>query len=246
MSAGAPAQSPAAEAPAPAKGPSALPVVVKTYDAGGSLTGSVTTVYGSRGQLLKQQVFSSSGTLVSVKLGGASSQGWRVVESQPSGEVLSIEDSAFGPRGELVSLTLRNGREAALSVAEYQYDGSGRLTVSSTSTGDGRLRTRTVYTYDWQGNNVKTEVYDGGGTLNNVFERQFDGTRLVLEKGYDASGALVELTKTTWKDGRKLVQETVTPVSRTVEFRYGGTDVPVALVRSVRGQIVERQTFEYQ
>jgi YD repeat-containing protein len=221
-------------------------VSIKFYDGSGALAGSVTTVYSPRGQVLKQKEFSSSGALISIKLGGASEQGWRVVETVASGAVLSIEDTTLGPHGELVSVTVRNGRETPLSVVEYQYDQAGRLSASLTRAGDGRLKTRTVYTYDRQGNNTKTEVYDGSGALNNVFERQFDGNRLVVEKGYDASGVVVELTKTTWKDGRRLVQETVTPVNRTTEFSYNGTDVPVALVKSVRGQVVERQTFEYQ
>lgn len=222
----------------------ALPVSVKSFGPGGVPTGSVITAYNPQGLVLQQRVFNSAGSLVTTKSGSATAGGWRIVETKPSGDVVSIAD-VVTDRGRLVSVTRRDARETPLSSEEYEYDAAGRVSALLTKAGDGRLRTRTVYTYDKQGNNTKIEVFDASGALNNVFERQFDGTHLVVEKGYDASGALVAMTKTTWKGGRKLVQETVAPVSGTLEYSYETSDAPSALVRSVRGQVVERQTFEY-
>jgi hypothetical protein len=241
---------PAPAVSAPAVKPQAaripLPVAVKSFNAAGQPAGTVTTSYNPQGLLVQQQAYDSAGKLLSTRIGAASDQGWRVIESLPSGTVVSIEDRVLGAHGELLSVTKRNAREVALSVVEYQYDASGRLAATQTRSGDGRLRTRTVYTYDAHGNNVKTEVFDASGTLNTVYERQFESGRVVVEKGYDASGVLVELIKTTWKGGRKLSQETTTPVSRLLEYSYDAGDAPVAVVKSVGGQVVERQTFEYQ
>ncbi len=225
--------------------PVPLPVAVKSFTAAGEPSGMVTTSYNSRGQLVQQQSFNSAGKLVSTRVGAASDQGWRIVESLPSGAVVSIEDRTLGAKGELLAVTMRNASEVPVSVVEYTYDASGRLASTLTRAGDGRLKTRTEYIYDAHGNNVKTEVYDAGGTLNTVYERQFEAGRVVVEKGFDASGNLVELTKTTWKGGRKLSQETTTPISRMLEYTYGSTDVPIGVVKSVGGQVVERQTFEY-
>ncbi len=223
-----------------------LPVSVKSFQASGAPAGTVTTEYSPQGLVARQQVFSSKGSLVSIRTGAASDRGWRVVETSPSGAVLSVEERILGTHGEVVSVTLRDGRQLPLTVTEYEYDGSGRLISEVRRAGDGRLRTRTVYGYDARGNNSRVEVYDAGGTLNNVFERQYEGSNIVAEKVFDASGSLVALTKTTWKGAKKLTQEFVTPLSRTVEYSYGAADRPVAVTRSVRGEIVERQTLEYQ
>jgi hypothetical protein len=248
----APASKPATQktAPGPASAPMAakqtpLPVAVKSFTPAGEPSGTVTASYNQRGLLVQQQSFNSAGKLVSTRVGAASDQGWRIIESLPSGTVVSIEDRTLGPKGELLSVTLRNSREVPVSVVEYQYDTSGLVTSTLTRAGDGRLKTRTVFTYDTHGNNVKTEVFDAGGTLNTVYERQFEAGRVTVEKGFDASGNLVEMTKTTWKGGRKLTQETTTPMSRLLEYTYDGGDAPTGVVKSVGGQVVERQTFEY-
>lgn len=232
--------------PATEKHLSALPVSIKLFKANGAPAGTITAAYDPRGLLASQQLFSSSGALVATKTGTLTERGWRVVETSPSGAVLSIEDRVLGTRGEPVSVVVSNARGVPVSVTEFEYDAAGRPLTTVCRSGDGRLRTRTVYSYDARGNNNKVEVFDATGTLNNVFERQFEGQRVVVEKGFDSSGAVVELTKTTWKEGRKLAQETVTPVSRLVEYSYDATDAPAAVVKYVRGEIVERQTIEYQ
>jgi hypothetical protein len=41
-------------------------------------------------------------------------------------------------------------------------------------------------------------------------------------------------------------EETTKPLLRTTEYTYGEKPAPTGIVSSVRGKVVERQTFEYQ
>lgn len=241
---------PAAPAPTPAKTVTyqiPLPVSVQSFYPNGDPSGTVNYQYNAQGQLLLQQSLNGNGVLVETRTGKALGDGWRItVANAQTGDVVSYEDRVTGPSGELLSQTFLNAKGEAQASNEYSYDAAGRKVLWLAKTGGGGLQARTVYTYDAQGNNVKTEVYDAGGTLTNVFVSTYDAQSHILSRqGFDASQNLVEQTNFTWKDGKKLKEETVKPLLRTIEYTYGDQDAPTGLVSSVRGKVVERQTLSY-
>lgn len=247
----------AAPAPVPQAAPAAapkvitireaLPTVVKSFYPNGDPSGTVTTRYTEKGYLLSQESLNANGVLVETRKGKAVGTVWRItVTNAQSGDVSSYEDRTYSPDGELLTQTFLNAKEAPQASNEYSYDPQGRKIVWLARSGSGGLQARTAYVYDAQGNNVRTEVYDAGGVLTNVFESTYDGTNIVSRKGYDASKTLVEQTNFIWKDGKKVKDETVKPLLRTIEYSYGTGTEPDSSVTSVRGRVVEKQTFEYQ
>lgn len=251
----APASDPVTAAPAPAAPVSqeltyeeALPVSVKTFYPNGDPSGSQSMQYDPLGRLVRQESYNGNGVLVEVRVGKAKGGLWRItVTNAQSGEVISFEDRLLGSHGELLSQTFLNAKEAVQASNEYSYDQAGRKILWLAKTGTGGLQARTVYLFDAKGNNVRTEVYDAGGTLTNVFESVFDAQgRISSRRGFDAAANLVEQTNYTWNEGRKIKEETVKPLLRTLEYGYGDKPAPTSIVSSVRGKVVERQSLEYQ
>jgi len=237
-------------APAPAKEVTyeeALPVSIKSYYQNGDPSGTVNFKYDARGYLVSQETFNGNGVLVETRAGKAKGDLWRItVTNAQNGDVISFEDRTLGPRGELLVQTFLTPKEVPQASNEYSYDKAGRKVLWLARTGGGGLQARTTYSYDTQGNNTKTEVFDAGGTPTNVFISVFEGPRLVTRQGFDAAQTLVEQTNFTWKDGRKVKEETVKPLLRTIEYTYGDKSAPTGIVSSVRGKVVEKQTLEYQ
>lgn len=225
-----------------------LPVSVKSFYANGDPSATVTTQYNAQGQLVAQKTFNGNGVLVESRAGQSKGALWRItVTNAQSGDVVSYEDRAFGPQGELISQTFLNPKEVPQASNEYSYDKAGHKVLWLAKTGAGGLQAKTVYTYDARGNNTKTEVYDAGGTLTNVFVSTFDDqSHIVTRQGFDAAQNLVEQTNFTWKDGKQIKEETVKPLLRTTEYTYGDSNAPTTIVSSVRGKVVEQQTLEYQ
>jgi len=226
----------------------ALPVSIKSFYANGDPSGTVTTQYNAQGLLVAQKTVNGNGVPVESRTGGAKGTGWRItVTNAQSSEVVSFEDLTLGTQGELLVQTFLNPKEVPQASNEYTYDKAGRKVLWLAKTGGGGLQAKTSYTYDAQGNNIKTEVYDAGGTLANVFVSTFDSqSHILTRQGYDASQNLVEQTNFTWKDGKKLKEETVKPLLRTIEYTYGDTTAATTIVSSVRGKVVEKQTLDYQ
>jgi len=261
--ASAPASAPVVAAPAPAVTPvaavpaqpvsrevtyeEALPVSVKSFYPNGDPSGSLVVQYNAKGLLVRQESYNGNGVLVEVRSGKPKADLWRItVTNAQNGEVVSYEDRALGPQGELLVQTFLNPKEVVQASNEYTYDSQGRKALWLAKTGGGGLQAKTAYKYDAQGNNIRTEVYDAGGTLTNVFESTYeDQGRILTRKGFDASSNLVEQTNFTWKDGRKTKEETVKPLLRTIEYSYGEKSAPTGIVSSVRGKVVERQTLDY-
>lgn len=224
-----------------------LPTLVKSFYPNGDLSATVTTRYTEKGFLLVQESVNANGVLVESRRGKAVGDVWRItVVNAQSGDVTSYEDRTYSPDGELLVQTFLNAKEVPQASNEYTYDTQGRKVVWLARSGSGGLQARTTYAYDALGNNVRTEVYDAGGILTNVFESTFEGTRIVARRGYDASKTLVEQTNFFWKDGKKVKDETLKPLLRTIEYTYGSGNDPESIVTSVRGRVVERQTLEYQ
>jgi hypothetical protein len=186
--------------------------------------------------------------LIETRTGKAKGNVWRItVTNTQNGEVVSYEERTVGPQGELMVQTFLNPKEVAQASNEYSYDKAGRKVLWLAKTGGGGLQAKTSYFYDAKGNNTRTEVYDAGGALTNVFVSTFDDqSRILSRQGVDAAQNLVEQTNFTWKDGRKVKEETVKPLLRTIEYTYGDKAVPTGIVSSVRGKVVERQSLEYQ
>ena len=238
---------PAAAPPKEVTYEEALPISVKSYYQNGDPSGTTNFKYDTRGFLVSQETFNGNGVLMETRAGKAKGDGWRItVTSAQNGDVIALEDRTMGPKGELLVQTFLTPKEVPQASNEYAYDKAGRKILWLAKTGSGGLQARTVYTYDTQGNNTKTEVYDAGGALTNVFVSVFEGTHIVTRQGFDASQTLVELTNFTWKDGRKVKEETVKPLLRTIEYTYGDKSAPTGIVSSVRGKVVEKQTLEYQ
>ena len=226
----------------------ALPISIKSFYANGDPSGAQTIQYTAQGRLLRQETVNGNGILVEVRTGKSKGDLWRVtVTNAQNGEVASFEDIAFGAKGEILVQTFLNPKEVPQASNEYSYDAMGRKSLWLAKTGGGGLQAKTVYSYDSKGNNTKVQVYDAGGKLTNVFQSTFDDqSRILTRQGYDESGTLVEQTNFTWKDDRKVKEETVKPLLRSTEYTYGEKSAPTGLVSSVRGKVVERQTLEYQ
>ena len=241
-------------APAPAPQPKevkyeeGLPITIKSFYPNGDPSGTVTMKYNASGYLTLQESYNGNGVLIETRSGKAKGDLWRItVVNAQNNEVVSYEDRLFGPQGELLVQSFLSPKEVPQATNEYSYDKAGRQTLWLAKTGSGGLQARTVYGFDSNGNNTKTEVFDAGGTLTNVFERVYDDqSRILSRKGYDSSQNLVEQTNFTWKDGRLVKEETVKPLLRTIELSYGEKPAPTGKVSSVRGKVVERQTIEYQ
>lgn len=256
--ASAPAPAPSVAAPAPVAAPptaprevtyeEALPVSIKSFYPNGDPSGSVTFQYTPQGVLLRQESFNGNGVLVELRTGKAKGELWRItVVNAQTGEVKAFEDRTLGAGGELLVQTYLNEKEVVQASNEYTYNEAGKKVQWLAKTGTGGLQARTVYSYDAKGNNTKTEVFDAGGRLSNLFESTYDDKGQILSrKGYDAASNLVEQTSYTWKDGRKLKEETTKPLLRTIEYGYGEKAVATTIVSSVRGKVVERQTLDYQ
>ncbi|HTH13136.1 MAG TPA: hypothetical protein VMB23_01990, partial [Spirochaetia bacterium] len=250
----APPASPAAATPALPTAPKtitydeALPVSIKSTYPNGDASGTVNSKYNAQGLLVLQESFNGNGILIESRAGKAKGDLWRItVTNAQNGEVVSYEDRSVGPQGQLLVQTFLNPKEIPQASNEYSYDGTGNKILWVAKTGAGGLQARTVYTNDAKGNNTKTEVYDAGGTLTNVFLSTYDDQgQIVSRKGYDANQNLVEQTNFTWKDGKKVKEETVKPLLRTIEYSYTDRSAPTGVVQSVRGKVVERQTIEYQ
>lgn len=253
----APVQPKVAPAAAPAPAPpqpkivvyeEGLPVSVKSFYPNGDPSSSLVLKYDAQGQIVSQETYNGNGVLVETRTGKAFGSVWRItVVNAQNGDVISLEDRTVGTKGELLVQTFLNSKEIPQASNEYSYDPAGRKVLWLAKTGAGALQARTVYKYDAQGNNTRTEVYDGGGALTNVFESSYDDrSQILVRKGSDASGNLVEQTNFTWKDGRKVKEETVKPLLRTIEYSYGDKSAPTGIVSSVRGRVVERQTLDYQ
>jgi len=224
----------------------ALPVLVKSFYPNGDPSSTVTTKYTAAGLLLSQETLNGNGVLIESRSGKAKGAVWRItVVNAQSGEVASFEDRTLSPEGLLLVQTFLNAKEVPQAANEFVYDKEGRKTLWVAKTGAGELQAKTTYTYDAAGNNVKTEVFDGGGKLTNTFESTYDDGRLVVRKGFDAAKSLVEQTSFTWKDGRKVKEETTKPILRTIEYTYGDKAAPSGIVSSVRGKVVERQSLDY-
>jgi hypothetical protein len=250
-------QAPAAAKPAPVTAPAAaqtitrqeaLPVSVQSYYPNGDLSSSVKTTYDAQGRLLVQQTSNGNGVLVETRTGAAKGDLWRItVTNAQTGQVSSFEDLTLGPQGELLAQVFLDAKEMPQAANEYAYDKWGRKTLWLAKTGAGSLQAKTVYSYDEKGNNVKTELYDAGGTLTNVFASTFDAqSHILTRQGFDASQNLVEQTNFTWQNGLKVKEETVKPLLRTTDYTYTDNDAPTGIVSSVRGKVVERQVLAYQ
>lgn len=224
-----------------------LPTSIKTFYPNGDPSGSVTMKYTPQGLLLLQETYNGNGVLTETRTGKAKDGVWRItVTNAQSGEVLSFEDRVVNAQGDLMSRTVLNVKEIPQTSDEYEYDALGHLVLWVAKTG-GVVQAKTVYKYDAKGNGVRTEVSDAGGVLTDVFELSYDDQgQLAVRKGFDASGNLKEQTNFTWKDGKKIKQETTKPLLRTFEYTYGDKNLPTGIVSSVRGKIVERQVLEYQ
>lgn len=239
---------PAPPAPLVATYEEALPVSVKSFYPNGDPSGSLVLQYSAKGMLVRQDTYNGNGVLIEVRSGKVKGDLWRItVTNAQNGEVTSLEDRTVGPQGELLAQTFLNPKEAVQAANEYVYDAQGRKIQWLAKTGSGGLQAKTVYKYDAQGNNVRTEVYDAAGTLTNTFDSVYDDQgRILSRKGFDAGSNLVEQTNFTWKDGRKVKEETTKPLLRTIEYSYGEKSAPTGIVSSVRGKVVERQTLDYQ
>ncbi len=226
----------------------ALPTSVKTFYPNGDPSGSQILQYSASGLLSRQETYNANGVLVEVRTGKAKGDGWRVtVVNAQSGEVVSLEDLALGTKGEVLTQTFLSPKEIPQAINEFAYDSLGQKTVWLAKSGSGGLQARTVYTYDKNGNNTKTEVFDGAAKLTNVFQSTYDAkNRLVKRDGYNESGVLVEQTTSTWKDDRKVKDETTLPFLRSFEYSYDEKSAPTGIVASVRGKIVEKQVLTYQ
>lgn len=244
-------EAPAAAPAAPVKEVTweeALPASVKSFYPNGDPSGSLTIKYNAKGLLLQQEAYNGNGVLIETRTGKVKADQWRItVTNAQTGEVASFEDRTYGAAGELLVQTFLNPKEVPQASNEYTYDKAGRKALWLAKTGTGGLQARTVYTYDSKGNNIKTEVFDAAGALTNVFVSTYDEqSRIVSRQGFDASQNLVEQTNFTWKGDRKVKEETVKPLLRTIEFTYGEKAVPTGIVSSVRGKVVERQVLDYQ
>lgn len=241
-----------AEKPAPApqviSWEEPLPVTIKSFYPNGDPSGSLTFQYNAQGLLVRQESLNGNGVVTEVRTGKARGDLWRItITAAQNGEVVSYEDRTLGATGELLVQTFLNPKEVVQASNEYAYDAQGRKVQWLAKTGAGGLQAKTLYKYDSAGNNVRTEVYDAGGTLTNVFESAYDDQgRIQTRRGFDASSNLVEQTNFTWKDGRKVKEETVKPLLRTIEYSYGEKSAPTGIVSSVRGKVVERQILDYQ
>ncbi len=225
-----------------------LPVSIKSFYPNGDPSGTVNMKYNSDGMLILQESFNGNGVLIETRTGKTKGDIWRItVVNAQNSEVVSFEDRTIGPKGELLVQTFLNPKDIPQASNEYSYNKDGRQTLWLAKTGSGGLQARTVYSYDTKGNNTKTEVYDAGGILTNIFERTYDDqSRILTRRGFDSSQNLVEQTNFSWKDGRLVKEETVKPLLRTIEFSYGDKPAPTGKTSSVRGKVVERQTIEYQ
>lgn len=225
-----------------------LPLTIKSYYPNGDPSGSVVYQYTPKGLLARQESYNGNGVLIEVRTGKTKGDLWRItVTNAQNGEVSSLEDRTVGSQGELLVQTFLNSKEVIQAANEYAYDNQGRKILWLAKTGSGGLQARTTYQYDSRGNNTKTEVYDAGGVLTNVFESTYNELgQVVTRKGFDAALNLVEQTNFTWKDGKKVKDETTKPLLRTIEYSYGEKAAPTAIVSSVRGKVVERQTLDYQ
>jgi len=226
----------------------ALPTSIKTFYPNGDPSGSQILQYSSSGLLSRQETYNANGVLVEVRTGKAKGDGWRVtVSNAQSGEVVSLEDLVLGAKGEVLSQTFLNPKEIPQAINEFAYDALGQKATWLAKSGSGGLQARTVYTYDKIGNNTKTEVFDGGAKLTNVFQSTYDDkNRLVKRDGYNESGVLVEQTTSTWKDDRRIKEETTLPFLRSFEYTYDEKSAPTVVLASVRGKIVEKQVLTYQ
>jgi len=226
----------------------ALPISIKSFYPNDDPSGTQTIRYNPQGLLVLQETFNGNGVLIESRTGKAKAELWRItVTNAQNGEIASFEDRKLGSRGELLVQTFLNSKEIPQAANEFTYDAQGHRTLWLAKTGVGDLQARTVYTYDKRGNNTKTQVYDAGGSLTNVFQSTYDEqSQIVSRQGFDASGTLAEQTNFTWKDGRKVKEETTKPLLRTIEYSYDDKSAPSGIVSSVRGKVVERQILDYQ
>lgn len=225
-----------------------LPVSIKSFYPNGDPSGTLNFQYNAQGFLVRQESLNGNGVVTEIRTGKAKGEVWRItITAAQNGEVISYEDRTLGAAGELLVQNFLNPKEVVQASNEYAYDALGRKVQWLAKTGAGGLQAKTLYKYDAAGNNIRTEVYDAGGTLTNVFESTYDDQgRIITRRGFDASSNLVEQTNFTWKDSRKVKEETVKPLLRTIEYSYGEKAAPTGIVSSVRGKVVERQILDYQ
>jgi len=226
----------------------AHPVLVTTYYPNGDVAESIKSTYDSFGRLVHQDVRNGNGIITEIRAGQSKGPAWRIATTNAQSQtVTSLEDLRYDSQGNVLVQTLLNSQGVPQASNEYTYDAKSRKLQWVAKSGDGELQARTVYVRDSSGNNVRTDVYDSGGALTNVFESRFDGQGQILSRtGYDASHHVVEVTTYSWKDGKKTKEETSKPLLRTIEYRYDQAGRLVESLSTVRGKVVERQTFQYE
>ncbi len=246
----APQNSPSQAAPvaAPTTYKEALPTLVKSFFANGDVAGWVQTTYDSQGRVTLRETYNGTGALLERSTGSEKGNAWRLTTiNMQSGNLVDYEDLVYDAQGHVLSETFLNAKEVPQSASVYQYNKDGQRTEWIAKTGDSGIQARTEYLLDPEGHNVKTEVYDGGNNLLDVFESTYDPQGDILStKGTDSSGNLIEKTLYTWDNGRLVKKESYVPYLRTWDYTYEGTNTePSAITMSVRGNVTEKQVLTY-
>ncbi len=246
----APQKSPtqAATVVAPTTYQEALPNLVKSFFANGDVAGWVQTTYDKQGRVTLRETFNGTGALLERTTGSEKGKAWRLTTiNMQSGNLVDYEDIVYDAQGHVLSETFLNAKEVPQSASDYQYNKDGQRTEWIAKTGDSGIQARTEYLLDPEGHNVKTEVYDGGNNLLDVFESTFNPQGEILStKGTDSTGNLIEKTLYTWDNGRLSKKESFVPYLRTWEYSYDGTNTePSAVTISVRGNVTEKQVLTY-
>jgi hypothetical protein len=225
-----------------------LPVSVKSFYANGDSSGTVTSTYSAKGYLISQESTNANGLLVETRSGKAKGDLWRItITNAQNGEVLAFEDRAYSSEGDLLVRTLLSPREVPESAEENQWR-EGKKTQWMIKLGANlAVQSRTSYTYDASGNNVRREVFDSGNKLLYTMDLQYDAAgHLTSSKTMDTANNLAEQVNYTWKGSQKLKEETVKPLLRTLEYTYtDDTTAPTGINSSVRGKLVEKQVLAY-
>ena len=225
-----------------------LPVSLKTYYPNGDSSGSVTTTYNAKGQLLTQETTNPNGVLVETRTGKAKGDLWRITTTNAqTGEVLAFEDRLYSDEGDLLSQTFMNAKEVQQSANEYVWKEGKKTQWTAKLGANGNTQAKTLYLYDANGNNSRVEVYDAGNKLVTVYENTYNAAgQIQVRKGLDNSGVLVEQTNFSWKGNQKVKEETIKPLLRTLDYTYSDdTTAPTGIASSVRGRLAEKQVLIY-
>ena len=216
----------------------------------GSLDSYTLFTYNGAGNLIREEFYDGSGTI-------RSSSEYLLEQELPvrkdhrdaKGLLTGYVVYGYDSSNRLIREEDFNEKQEPQLSSEYQYSREGLKTRWTVRDGRGTILSYVVYNYH-DGRNIKNELYGGDEKVRNVFEKQYDGSgMLVKEVSLFSSGEVEKITEYVYRDGYPVKEEHFNKAGG-LERRYlfendqHGSPLRISLENN-RGIVLETVEREY-